>query len=410
MVHIKKILKKYTNSNNITHFLPRISNILSYPKNIIIASIIQPLIPLNSTSTYINCGTYTGQFNLGGGKVINTGIFNSSQIDMGGNSSALFENYNKLNLTGNLNMGGLNSVFYNQGVVDASTGQGHIQSDGLLKGPSTGKGYFLLRIKTNINHGTIGPNLNFTRSDLLASTTQADIFVNNVTVQPSVTFGQTTPTISPILECPNADGTPSTPVPTSSSACAGVDLTTLQPVYSNITYEWFTGTSTTRTTQVTSLTSPKVTCYTTVGTVYLWAKDNGSGTYSLAGAPVTITDCATAWKTTGDGSWSDTNIWQYRNAAGAWITIASPPYNNKPVYISDGTTVTVPSSVTVINADSLVIESTGKLVVSNPITINSPLVFEINQSGGAGQLLGACGNVTMGASSKLIARKTLDNT
>jgi hypothetical protein len=52
----------------------------------------------SSTSVYVNCGTYTGQFNLGGGKVINTGTFNTSQIDMGG-SSAKFINYGKVNLT-----------------------------------------------------------------------------------------------------------------------------------------------------------------------------------------------------------------------------------------------------------------------------------------------------------------------
>ncbi len=364
----------------------------------------------SATSVYVNCGSYTGQFNLGGGKVINTGTFTSSQIDMGG-STARFENYNKVILTGNLNMGGLGSVFYNQGIVDASTGGGHIQSDGNLTGPLlTGTGYFKLRVKTTMNNGSVGPNLNFQLGS--TTVTKPDVFVNNIIEVAPVTYLASTPiSISPSTDCPNTDGSPSTPVPTTSTACAGIDLTTLQPSYTNVTYEWFTGTSATRGTQVTSLTTPKVTCYTTIGTVYLWAKSNGSTLYSPTGAAVTITDCATAWKTiktTGD--WADTDMWKYRDASGAWITIASPPYNTKPVYISNGTTVTIPSSITTINSDSLVIESLGKLVVSNPITINSPLVFEIDKDGNAGQLLGACGNVTMSGSSKLIARKTLDNT
>ncbi len=365
----------------------------------------------SSTSVYVNCGTYTGQFNLGGGKVINTGTFNTSQIDMGG-FSAKFINYGKVNLTGNLNMGGAGSEFFNQHVVDASNGT--IQSDGNLRGPDVGMGYFILKDKANMNNGTIGPNLNFTDIDFGASTTKTDIFNNSLTVKPSVTFGATAPTSTPVTVCTNPDGSPSTPVPTSNSECAGVNLSTLQPSYSNVTYEWWTGTSSSRTSQVTTSSTPGLSCYTTVGTVYLWAKDAATEQYSAAGAGVTINDCALAWRSTTDGNWSDTNIWQYLDDSNKWIPIASPPYNNAKVYISNNTTVTVSSNLT-INADSLIIEKDGILTVNSGTTlnVNSPLVFNIDADGNAGQLIGACNgstsNVTMGSSSKLIARRTLSD-
>lgn len=163
---------------------------------------------VSATSVYTNCGAFEGQFNLGGGKVINTGHFISSQIDMGGNSNARFDNYNHVQLTGNLNMGGTNSIFYNQGIVDASTGNGIIQSDGNLIGPETGKGFFLLRSQTVINNGNIGPNLGFTRSDLGSATIWSDVFNSSLVVQSSVTFGDAMPPLTslPSVMCPNLDG------------------------------------------------------------------------------------------------------------------------------------------------------------------------------------------------------------
>lgn len=179
-------------------------------------------------SLYINCGDFEGQFNLGGGNVINTGRFISQQIDMGGNSNGRFDNYGYVLLTGNLNMGGLNSVFYNQGIVDASTGNANIQSDGNLKGPNTGKGYFLLRSQTVMNHGNIGPNLNFTINSLGASTVRNNVFNNSLTVETSVTFGEAMPPLSslPAVTCPNIDGTFPVAVCYKPAATSGTTLET----------------------------------------------------------------------------------------------------------------------------------------------------------------------------------------
>ncbi|MGV4413807.1 Ig-like domain-containing protein [Chryseobacterium sp. T1] len=155
-------------------------------------------------SVYSNCGDFQGQFNLGGGKVINTGNFISSQIDMGENSHARFDNYGNVKLLGNLNMGGLNSVFYNEGIVDASN-NGNIQSDGDMTGPTSGKGYFLLASKVTMNNGKIGPNLNFTIKGLGKSTIKSSVFNNSLSVQSSVTFGEDLPSLKAV-KCPNIDG------------------------------------------------------------------------------------------------------------------------------------------------------------------------------------------------------------
>jgi hypothetical protein len=370
----------------------------------------------SSTSTYVNCGNYNGRFNLnGGGKVINTGTFNTGQVDYGGTASRI-ENYGYFNISGNVNLGGPGSVFYNQGIVTFTSGQ--FQSDGNLTGPSNPsyKGYFVWSRsqKAGINNGTIGPNLNFRNPEGASSAATMFNNPNSLTWLSNITWGQTEPTSLPSLSCPNADGSPEVPIPSSSSVCAGTDLTTLQPTATDVTYEWWTGSSTSRGTQITTLTTPKVTCYTNVGTIYLWAKSNGFGVYSNSGAPVSVTDCALAWRSIkSTGNWLDTNMWEYYNGSN-WITIASHPYNNAKVFIKNGTNVTISSNLT-INADSLIIEERGILTVNNgtTLTVNKPLVFKIDVNGNAGQLLGACNgvrsNVIMGANSKLIARRTLDD-
>jgi len=370
----------------------------------------------SSTSTYVNCGNYNGRFNLnGGGKVINTGTFNTGQVDYGGTASRI-ENYGYFNISGNVNLGGPGSVFYNQGIVTFTSGQ--FQSDGNLTGPSNPsyKGYFVWSSssKAGINNGTIGPNLNFRNPTDISSAATMFNNPNSLTWLSNITWGQTEPTSLPSLSCPNADGSPEVPIPSSSSVCAGTDLTTLQPAATDVTYEWWTGSSTSRGTQITTSTTPKVTCYTNVGTIYLWAKSNGFGVYSNSGAPVSVTDCALAWRSIkSTGNWLDTNMWEYYNGSN-WITIASHPYNNAKVFIKNGTNVTISSNLT-INADSLIIEERGILTVNNgtTLTVNKPLVFKIDVNGNAGQLLGACNGVTsnviMGANSKLIARRTLDD-
>ncbi|OAZ04486.1 hypothetical protein FLB_11170 [Flavobacterium succinicans] len=71
-----------------------------------------------------------------------------------------------------------------------------------------------------------------------------------------------------------------------------VDLTTIQPTpVSGITYEWWTGTASTRLTQINNTTS-----YETSGKVYLWSKSSTGGCYGLTGSEVevVITPCCAA--------------------------------------------------------------------------------------------------------------------
>ena len=230
------------------------------------------------TSTYVNCGTYNGSFNLnGGGKLINSGTFTSGSIEFGGSASRV-ENYGRFTMTAGINMSG--SVFYNEGIMKFTSG--YFQGTGTLQGPSgsTKKGYFSWTGQASLNSPTIGPNLNFSGS-------ATAMFNGSQIITGTVLFNQpeSSVTLSQSVDCPNADGTPSTPVPTQTSACYGVDLTSLQPSYSNVVYEWWTGSTSARTAQI---TSPSVTNYTATGTVYLWAKNVSSGVYSSAGTAVTV--------------------------------------------------------------------------------------------------------------------------
>lgn len=115
----------------------------------------------SSYSTYINCGTINSHsgFNLGGGRVINTGIFDvpSGAIDM--TNGARLENYGLFYSGGTVN-GNTNSTFYNEGLAKLTTIQG-----GTLAGPSQNgkKGYFYLVNQYATNGHSIGPNLDFTK-------------------------------------------------------------------------------------------------------------------------------------------------------------------------------------------------------------------------------------------------------
>ncbi|MDP4202454.1 MAG: Ig-like domain-containing protein, partial [Bacteroidota bacterium] len=238
----------------------------------------------NSTSTYVNCGTYYGKFNLNsGGKLINTGVFNTTQIDYGGSTSRV-ENYGRFNVAGSINLGGSGSVFYNEGITTFSAGQ--FQSDGNLQGPSDSskRGYFVWSNKATMNSGTIGPNLNLRNPGTTSS--QATMFNNpgGMTWGSNLTWGNADPGSLPVTDCPSADGTPAVPVLPQSTACTPVNLTALQPSYSNVTYEWWTGTSSSRTTQIIS----SLTNYSTASTIYLWAKNVSSGVYSTSGAVLTV--------------------------------------------------------------------------------------------------------------------------
>jgi gliding motility-associated-like protein len=64
-----------------------------------------------------------------------------------------------------------------------------------------------------------------------------------------------------------------------------VDLSTIQPAaVSGIVYEWWTGTATTRVTQITNPT-----LYATAGTIYLWSKSVSEGCYNAVPSAVNVT-------------------------------------------------------------------------------------------------------------------------
>ena len=123
----------------------------------------------NATSVYVNCGvieTATG-FNLGGGRVVNTGSFisNNGSIDFG-SSTARFENYGIVQVE-QVNFSGVDSSlyggFYNEGSVILDN---NFQASGNILGPTDNSklGYFELANASTLNSGTIGPNLNFKRT------------------------------------------------------------------------------------------------------------------------------------------------------------------------------------------------------------------------------------------------------
>ena len=99
------------------------------------------------------------------------------------------------------------------------------------------------------------------------------------------------PSSLPNTDCPDADGSPSMPVPKATRACGagtGANLTSLQPSIGGVTYEWWTsGTANASKTPNGTKITTNLTGYTTAGSVYLWAK-NYSGVYSDAGTVVTI--------------------------------------------------------------------------------------------------------------------------
>jgi hypothetical protein len=240
----------------------------------------------DATSVYVNCGYYSGKFNLNsGGKVINTGTFNSSQIDFG-NSSSYIENYGYFNFSGStINPSG--GTIYNQGIFTFVSGK--ISGDGNLIGPSNPayRGYFVWSNtqKAVINFGTIGPNLNFRNPSGTSSETDMFETSANRIWGTGITWGNAEPGSLPPTACPEASGKPGTPSPIQTSVCVGADLTTLQTNYANVGYEWWTGSASARTTQI---TGASLTNYPTAGTIYLWAKNVYSGTYSDLGTAVTV--------------------------------------------------------------------------------------------------------------------------
>ena len=247
----------------------------------------------NSTSIYINCGTFTGRFNLNnGGKVINNGTFNSSQIDFGGSKSRI-ENYGRFNFDGStINPSG--GTIYNEGIFKLNSG--NISGDCDLVGPSnsTKTGHFIWSDKAVINKGKIGPNLNFYNPK--GESSKDKMFNSPGSLDSDErghgnSWGNSEPITLSENDCQDHSGNPTVPSPTSYTACKGVDLTGLQPNFGNVTYEWWTGSNSSRDEQITTTSSPKVTNYTSEETVYLWAKNSASGVYSASGSGVTIKNC-----------------------------------------------------------------------------------------------------------------------
>lgn len=180
---------------------------------------------MNSSTTYINCGTTnTGTgFNVRGGRIINTGNFNVSTSGSGGTldlpDGSRFENYGILDSRGSTNNNGTSSIIYNEGLVKLNTYQGN----GWLRGPSssTKKGYFETANQMLINRAKVGPNLDFKRTS--GASSQSTVFNSNPTYVTStgstttqtdanVTFDcrATTcsaPLVTNIGLCPNIDGT-----------------------------------------------------------------------------------------------------------------------------------------------------------------------------------------------------------
>ncbi|KJD36499.1 hypothetical protein PW52_04935, partial [Tamlana sedimentorum] len=114
-------------------------------------------------SVLTNCGTITTQsgFNLNGGSVINTNIFNviGGDIDYGSTNSSIY-NYATMYIGGKINMAGTSNILYNEGLI---TIDGSIQGTiGKIQGPldNTKLGYIKWSTKPNVGSGAeIGPNL-----------------------------------------------------------------------------------------------------------------------------------------------------------------------------------------------------------------------------------------------------------
>lgn len=124
-------------------------------------------------------------------------------------------------------------------------------------------------------------------------------------------------------------------------------------------------------------------------------------------APV-LTVCA--WRSVKVGDWQDYTLWEALDCAtDTWVAALTPPSNDRPIYVRHLVDINVGNDVV---ADSLTIESTGKLQVCGTLQIDNQIVFEVNKYGVAGQLDNRCGNVgctvDVRNSATVIVRKTFD--
>ncbi len=128
------------------------------------------------------------------------------------------------------------------------------------------------------------------------STGLSDAMISNPNANPSVTTTYILTATKAATGCTTTDlvtvtvlDTPN-PVALSSTIANNcpaetVDLSTIQPAtVSGIVYEWWTGTATSRGTQILNTTS-----YATAGTIYLWSKTSSEGCYNLVPSAVNVT-------------------------------------------------------------------------------------------------------------------------
>ncbi|WP_310993596.1 DUF7507 domain-containing protein [Aequorivita marina] len=157
----------------------------------------------NADSRYINCGeVQTGGFNLQGGEVINTGIFNAtSTIEMNESSSSI-KNYNTFTAN-SINLAG--ATIYNAGYFTLPT----ITSTGNLEGPDSESNYwgsFTFNGPQNgFNTGNISGQLNII--DQNDPSSNANLFNPSNAVDSSVVFGTCTSCTvnTDNEECPSSD-------------------------------------------------------------------------------------------------------------------------------------------------------------------------------------------------------------
>ena len=187
------------------------------------------IIDNNASTLYINCGIIDSQssINMGGSKIINTGIFTlaGGTNDFSGNSTII--NFGVFNFYSIIN-GGTNASIYNEGLVRLSAAN----LNGLtLLGPknSAKKGYFYVRQTINPNGAKVGPNLDFIKfysfnpDDKSSSQGENQIFSNsptyidannntttvagaNVTYDCAATNNCSAPMIVQINKCPDSFG------------------------------------------------------------------------------------------------------------------------------------------------------------------------------------------------------------
>ena len=176
----------------------------------------------NTTSTYINCGTINSSngFNLGGGKVINTGNFNvpDGKLDLPDGSK--IDNYGTFFSGDTVNNNGTSSIIYNEGLFISTNYQGN----GWLKGPdsSSKKGYFETANQMLINSSKVGPNLDFKRTS--GASTQATVFNSTPTYVTSTGTTTTQAGANVSFDCRTA-GNCSAPLITNIGICPNVNGT-----------------------------------------------------------------------------------------------------------------------------------------------------------------------------------------